>query len=314
MELELIGRLKINLIGKPFQHKDTTHMNAISPSKLLIESGLDWNANKVSTYFRDPVSGEERPTGKQALIRSTDSAVLCPSVGKEWQPVQNSAALAFFEEFCSAGSMHMESAGALANGRYVYAYSKIDEAFELPGGDLVEARMLFCNPHIVGKSVNIFFTPRRFICLNQLPMLFCTSSGRFRCLHTATFDPEEAKQALGLSKGMFAEFKQQSEFLASRRFTNPQLEQYFMGLFPNGGSVANENGMSRRAMLCVANLESQPGADMSAGSWWHAFNTVTYVADHVLGRSEDTRSANALFGWTRQRKQEALQLALKMAA
>lgn len=290
-------------------------MNAISPQKLLVDSGLNWHASKVDTFFKDPTTGDVHKTGKQALVRSTDMAVLSPNVGKEWQPVQNATALAFFDEFCKAGDMRMESAGALRGGKYVYAYAKIDEAFELPGRDLVEARMLFCNPHIVGHSANIFFTPRRLVCLNQLPMLFRQNEGRFRHVHTAIFDPEEAKAALGLSKGMFKEFEQQARFLAGKRYDAVNLEQYFMRLFPNGGATANDNnGMSRRAMLCLANLESQPGANMSEGSWWQAFNTVTYVADHVLGRSEDARQANAWFGWTRARKQEALQLALKVAA
>lgn len=292
-------------------------MNAISPTKLLIDSGLDWQATKVDTFYTDN-SGERHATGKSALIRSDNSRMLCPNVGKAWQPVQNSAALAFFDEFCDAGEMQIEKAGTLAGGRFVYAEARIDESFELPGRDLVEARMLFCNPHIVGKSVNIFFTPRRFFCMNQLPMLFAKNQGRFRCIHTAQFDPEEAKLALGLSKGMFKQFEEQARFLTTKRFDSVTLDQYFMRLFPNGGTdaegAANSNGMSRRAMLCVANLDSQPGAEASQGSWWHAFNTVTYVADHVLGRSEDTRQANAWFGWTRQRKQEALGLALKLAA
>src|SRR6185369_4618661 len=168
------------------------------------KAGLNWNVQKVPTnyYWSDGLVQEHRPTGKLALVRSDTGAMLSGNAGPNWQPVQNSTALAFFEEFCRAGDMRMERAGHLGGGKFVYAYAKIAEDFELPGKDLVEAYLLFLNPHIVGKSANIMFSPRRFYCQNQLPMLLKQPEGRFRHLHTAIFDPEEAKLALGLSKGM----------------------------------------------------------------------------------------------------------------
>lgn len=297
-----------------FSEHEAEASEEMLPSTLLQKADLNWNVQKVKTtyFWSDCLVQEQRPTGKQALVRSDTGAMLSGNAGPGWQPVQNATALAFFDEFCKAGEMKMERAGHLGGGKFVYAYAKIAEDFELPGQDFVQAYLLFLNPHIVGKSANIMFSPRRFYCQNQLPMLLKQSEGRFRHLHTAQFDPEEAKLALGLSRGMFGEFRRQAEFLASRRFTQDQLEGYFNRVFPQ--KAENDNGMGRRAMLCLANLETQPGADASPGSWWHAFNTVTYVTDHVLGRSADSRLANAWFGWTRQRKIEALDLALKLAA
>lgn len=282
-------------------------------SSLLVKADLNWNVQHRNTFYEwgDPIV-TKKPTGKSALVRSDTGAMLSGNASKNWRPVQNATALAFFEEFCRAGDMRMERAGHLGGGRFVYAYARLEDEFELPGQDRVGAFLLFLNPHIVGKSVNVMFSPRRFYCQNQLPMLLKQSDGRFRHLHTAAFDPEEVKVALGMSQGMFGEFRRQAEFLVSKRFTDESLQNYFNRVFPQ--KAENDNGMGRRAMLCLANLDSQPGAEASQGSWWHAFNTVTYVTDHVLGRSADSRLANAWFGWTRQRKVEALQLALKMAA
>ena len=284
--------------------------DTISPSELLKVAGLDWSVQKRSTFFQTN-AGEFVPTGKWALIRSTDDAVLSPSMAEGWEPCQNSTALEFFTEFCRAGEMKMETAGSLKGGKFVFALAKIQESFQLDRRDRVDAHLLFSNPHVCGNSINVQFTPIRVVCANTLAMaLEGATSGRFRQFHTAKFDPEEAKTALGLSKNIFADFKEKAKFLSSKRYTQEDLTSYFQQVFP-----ANDDakGSSRRALLCMSNLESQPGAEMSEGSWWQAFNTVTYVADHVLGRSADSRMANSWFGWTRQRKQEALGLALEMA-
>lgn len=41
---------------------------------------------------------------------------------------------------------------------------------------------------------------------------------------------------------------------------------------------------------------------------------LTYIADHELGRSDDTRLTSAWFGGNAKRKVDALNLALDMAA
>ena len=43
-------------------------------------------------------------------------------------------------------------------------------------------------------------------------------------------------------------------------------------------------------------LETQPGANIRPGTWWNAYNAVTYITDHELGRSDDARASSSLFG------------------
>jgi hypothetical protein len=60
-------------------------------------------------------------------------------------------------------------------------------------------------------------------------------------------------------------------------------------------------------------LHTQPGAKFAEGSWWSAYNSVTYLTDHLLGRSADTRLQSAWFGANQQKKVQALNLAVEMA-
>ena len=52
---------------------------------------------------------------------------------------------------------------------------------------------------------------------------------------------------------------------------------------------------------------------MAMGSWWNAVNAVTYMTDHELGRSNDTRMQSAWFGSNQAKKLKAMNLALEMA-
>ena len=60
-------------------------------------------------------------------------------------------------------------------------------------------------------------------------------------------------------------------------------------------------------------IRDRPGAELGEGSWWQAFNTVTYLTDHELGRSADTRLSSAWMGVNLTRKNKALKLAREFA-
>ena len=60
-------------------------------------------------------------------------------------------------------------------------------------------------------------------------------------------------------------------------------------------------------------IETQPGANYAKGSWWQAFNSVTFVTDHLQGRSADNRLYSNWYGNNQARKRDALKKALEMA-
>jgi hypothetical protein len=71
--------------------------------------------------------------------------------------------------------------------------------------------------------------------------------------------------------------------------------------------------LSRNAKLAYDALEEQPGAKFAEGSWWQAFNSVTYITDHVQGRNADNRLYSSWFGGNQTRKTNALKKAVEMA-
>ena len=71
--------------------------------------------------------------------------------------------------------------------------------------------------------------------------------------------------------------------------------------------------ISRHAEEALAVVHTQPGANFAEGSWWQAFNAVTYMTDHTLGRSRDSRLTSAWYGMNRVKKEKALDLAVQYA-
>src|SRR5210317_1830005 len=83
----------------------------LTPDQMLEAAGLDWTVEKKDLTFE--VDGEQIVApGKKALVRSSDGALL-DVIGDNWNPLQNSEAFEFFNDFVAAGDMEMHTAGSL---------------------------------------------------------------------------------------------------------------------------------------------------------------------------------------------------------
>lgn len=305
----------------------------LAPDEMLDEAGLNWNVSKrplYTTQAGDDGIGEAgepnlRITSHYALVRDSDNSTL-GVCGKNYVPSQNAEAFKFFDKFVRGGHMKMETAGSLDHGRQVWGLANIQKGFTLPGGDEVRGYLLLANPHVWGESMRIFFTPIRVVCANTLNYALRDSAGKgFRLPHIRAFDDQvaqEAELALGLATSQLEQFEEQAQFLASREYADIDVQKYIATLFQPDALPAVESAndvepirsFKRTALEVYNSLATQPGGrEMSPGSWWSAFNAVTYVVDHKLGRERDAALTNAWFGARSSLKQKALNLALENA-
>jgi phage/plasmid-like protein (TIGR03299 family) len=282
----------------------------LTPAQMLDKAGLNWTVEKVPTYI--DFNGQKIPTEDSALVRSSDGKILSVVSG-EWNPVQNETAFEFFNDFVMAGDMKMHTAGSLREGKNVWALAKVDNDFEILGGDKVEPYLLFSNPHEYGKCIDIRFTAIRVVCNNTLTVaLGGTSDLVVRLNHRRAFDADMVKRTLGIAKNKMNTYKEAAEFLASKRYTQDNLQDYLKSVFPALTKKDNDI-MSRPAEQALAVMDTQPGAEYGEGTWWQAFNAVTFTTDHLLGHSNATRLQSAWYGQNRQRKVTALNKAIEYA-
>jgi len=214
--------------------------------------------------------------GKKALVRSLDNKVL-DVVGSNWNPVQNAEAFEFFDEYVRAGT----------------------------------------NPHKFGKSIDIRMTPIRVVCNNTLTLSLNKNSEQMVTVnHRKAFDPDEVKEQMGIAREKMEQYKSMAEFLGSKRYTGDNLTQYFNEVFGTPAKEKVDNVIpftSRNAKNAQEVMQSQPGANFAEGSWWQAFNAVTYMTDHLQGREGDSRLQSAWYGRNRKVKLNALEKALEYA-
>lgn len=286
----------------------------LTTDQFLIKAGLNWTVERQPCYTKilgpdgKPI---ETTIPKQALIRSSDNHILS-IISDDWQPVQNQEAFDFFREFVNEGKMTMHTAGSLRNGNMVWALAKVSDGFEIFGDDRVEPHLLFSNPHEYGLAIDIRFTPVRVVCHNTLTLsLQGKGDLGVKANHRRKFDPEMVKKALGIASNKLNDYKSMAEFMGSKRYTPENVIEYFKQVFP--AQSTKKDTISRPAATAFNALTTQPGAKYAEGTFWQAFNAVTYVTDHVLGRTQDSRLYSSWYSNNRTRKLNALELAMEYA-
>ena len=291
--------------------------NDLTPAQMMKKAGLDWTVEQIDSYVM--VGDKKVPTGMKALVRSSDNKVLT-NIGQVWNPVQNEDAFNFFSEYVMKGDMEMHTAGSLKGGQLVWALAKVKESFDLFGGDTVESYLLFSNPHKYGFSIDVRFTPIRVVCNNTLSLSLEAKAERsVKVGHRTEFNANEVKKALGIASAKLHEYKDMAEFLGSKRYNIDSLVEYYNTVFPRTADKRVQNQklsietLSKNAKAAFDAIEQQPGAKFAEGSWWQAFNSVTYVTDHLQGRNADNRLYSSWFGGNQVRKRDALKTALAFA-
>lgn len=287
----------------------------LTSDQMLEAAGLDWEVKKIKAYaFDEDNDNEVYDIGRSALIRTSDGKML-DVVSEDWNPVQNRVAFDFFNEYVSAGDMEMHTAGSLKGGQIVWGLAKIKQSFELFKGDQIDAYLLFSNFHKYGFSTDVRFTPIRVVCNNTLTLSLNSKVERMvKISHRKQFDPGNVKEMLGIATDKLTKYKEMAAFLGSKKAKGEDIVEYFKRVFPmSGGNEEKKNEVSKNAQTALDILHTQPGHEYAEGTWWQPFNAVTFMIDHLVGRSADTRLTSSWYGSNKNVKTKALELAVEMA-
>lgn len=327
-ELEIVnGKAQMAYVGDvPWHGLGVRVEPDLTPQEMMDVAGLNWTVEKHDVYYKGEDNAFHRAPEKQALVRSSDGQYL-DIVSDSWIPVQNSEAFEFFNEYVEAGGMEMHTAGSLKDGKIIWALAKVNESFSLFGGkDQVDSYFLLSNPHQFGRGVDIRFTPIRVVCNNTLSLsLDGKASLGISLNHRSEFDPQRVKEALTEASQRLGKYREMSEFLTTKRYKQDDLFEYFNRVFPKTSGTPKsfdelmksfkrgESQASRNANLAMELVHTQPGAQYGEGTWWQAYNTVTYMTNHVMGRAGDTRMQSVWYGQNKDRNINALATAIEYA-
>lgn len=289
--------------------------NDLTPLQMQEASGANFEVLKEPEYIT--YNKRNIKTGNYALLRKNpdkDYVTFLDSVSKDWIFPQPTEAFEFFNEWVG-NEMEMHTAGVLDNGRMIWVMAKTKDGFSLFNGkDNIESNLLFSVPYRYGQSTVVCGTNIRVVCQNTLQLALSQAKEGMiiRINHRREVDAEEIKKTLQLNRSKLNSYKEAAEFLSKKKAKASDVQKFFDNVYPLT-SNKKEREHSKNSNLLMSILDTQPGANYGAGTWWQVFNAVTYATDHLIGNADETRLFSAFYGVGRKRKTAALSSAINFA-
>ena len=300
---------------KPWHGLGTQVSEELMPMEMLKSAKLDWTVEKKSVYFESEGRYIQADTKNHVLVRSDTKQVLGPA-GPDYTVFQNAEVIDFYTKFCKAGHMTMETMGSLRGGRHIFALAKLKDYFVIKKTDKTDAYLLISHPHEWGKADKFLFTPIRVVCWNTLTQALGANSHQYRVPHIQPFSEDiklKVEEALGICSQQLKELKIRAEHLSSVQYSEKSLQEYVAKLYqPDLVGDKNILGNFRPVAEDVYTaVQRQPRIKATHGTWWEAFNGITWYVDHESGIDRGKALESAWFGSKASTKREALALALE---
>jgi phage/plasmid-like protein (TIGR03299 family) len=281
-------------------------------------AGLDWEVQTEPVFVAD---GRECPA--RAVVRATDKSIL-GVVGPKWRPLQNREAFDWFQPIIDSGLARLTTAGSLCEGRRVWVMAEIGDPLEIVKGDEVRRFVLLSNSHDGSSAVRVGFTPVRVVCANTLAMAEGDNCGsqllRLRHTKRLTDVMAQVRDIMNLANSTFEATAEQYRRLAAAKVNRDDLRKYVkevLLLSEDKKKPGELHPKSAEIMAAVLEtFDSGKGQENRKvkGTWWAAYNAVTEYLSYTRGKTTDSRLDSLWFGEGFKINEDALDLALQMAA
>jgi len=290
---------------------------------------LDYTVTEAPMFL-----GDGRPVEiRKALLR--DGREVLSTVGADYQIVQNVEAFGIADDLVSAGSMKIETAGALGAGEVAWMQLRNGQPFEVGAGDVVKPLLLVVTSHDGSRAVQAIPTFQRVVCRNTLQAVKDRTKTTVRHTKAALARLDEARRILNAFYRTTEATAKAYRQMARTPLSLAQLVDYWEAVFPTRKSAEDEgrevvaeligaaaekspDKARERQEICAWLLENGKGTEMAGRTAWGAYNAVTEFVDHVyVARQNGTPTKNgarsALFGTGARLKDTAFQAAAKLA-
>lgn len=290
---------------------------------------LDWQLKRLPVQYL--VGGALRTMDDRHVLVRDDTCEALSVVSSEYEIVQPREVLEFYRELVERHGYALETAGALAGGRKIWALARTGRrAHVLESGsceDEVAAYVLLATSCDKSLATTAAFTSVRVVCQNTLGFAMDdVRENRRRNLkvpHTRKFIAADVHEALGLLDSAWNRFMAEARKAASHKLTEPEARDFFgrvlrrmPGVKPptdeRQGDLPARAERERQALVSL--WQDSPGSQLvtAKGRLWGAVNAVTYYADHVRPAGAGDRLDSALFGSGQTLKQAAWDEALAL--
>ena len=292
------------------------------------EAGLAYDVLESPVKYSTPACTDVQTWPARKVLHRSDTGAPLAVVSSAYNVVQPGQVMDFFRTLVDRGGFQLETAGAVSDGRRVWALASVGDAAPVVGRDLVKPYILMGTSYDGTMATVAKFTAIRVVCNNTITAAVGGYSGgrvvkgetetntgylksAVRVLHSERFDAEAVRLQLGIVANAWDSFLVQSRQLADAPMSSDQADEFLAELLAPYHTSAKplQDGRAYRQVLALFNGQAI-GSDLPgvAGTRWAMLNAVTELVDHARGRSNNTRIESAWFGAGAALKARAVEL------
>lgn len=283
------------------------------------QAGMDWTIEKSPLMFLPAGKQKPREVPNRNVLYRGDTAEPLGEVSDHYKVVQPDEVLEFFRDLTENAGFELNTAGTLFGGKRFWALARVGDSTEIVKGDQVDSFLLLATSCDGSLATTAQFTTVRVVCNNTLTMSLAGSrSDTVRVSHRSAFDPQAAKDQLGIVHDKFDEFSTAAKQLAKMKITKKKAEAFVIELLQDHRVIASKEPAGAKAVKQIMDLhEGQAlGADIAGiqGTGWGLLNAVTEYVDHrATSKTDAHRLSNAWFGRGDTMKTDAFRRLLEVA-
>ena len=275
-------------------------------------SGMNFSILRAPVEYTTPFDSTHIMESKHVLYRSDNLRPLSV-VSDNYNIVQPRQVLEFFRNLCSENGLTMDTAGVIRGGVKFWAMARTGEQLTVGGNDIVKQYVLLATSADYSMATTAKHTNMRVVCSNTFHASINNGEAAVKVRHSRAFDEQAVKLDLGLMDTEFRSMGYLANEMAKVNLSRLDAARWFAELLEERTMTEEEFSDyvndSRIFKQFWNGYRRGPGA---SDTLWGAFNGVTYVVDHVKGRSSDTRINSAWFGAGASLKEKAWNKATQM--
>lgn len=272
---------------------------------------LGYTVLESPVLYESPAASELQRWPMRKVLHRSDTGAPLAVVSDGYRVVQPAEVMDFFRRLGELGGFELETAGALSDGRRVWALARVSDGADVVDGDTVRPYLLFGTSYDGTMATVAKFTDIRVVCNNTVVRALGEGNGSVRVLHSERFDADEVRLQLGIVASSWERFLVQSRALAGVSMSGTEADEFVKALLEpyHSGRLEIQDTRAYKRVLQLFN-GAAIGADIPgvAGTRWAMLNAVTQLVDHERGRSDSTRLESAWFGTGAAMKQRAVDL------
>lgn len=298
-------------------------------------AGLDFTVESSPAFFEAPdQNGDSVPMrfdNRVILYRSDNLKALNMVSESNYKVRQPREIIEAFSAICETGDYQMEVAGAIQDGRKLWALvSRTGAAEDIGSGDIVKGYQTLMESYDGSLATTAFPTNVYVVCQNTIRAALSEKGRKHKQKHSQVFDRQVMLDSLGEFDATFKASVEKAKAMTKRKFSDDMATRFFAKLYcpdafdnidlwdsKSDLDFDNEKVTTNAKNTVAALLEAfhdMPGGNLPTreNTLFGAFNAVTYFQDHEARTKEGKRWESALVGNGGRVKDEALILATSL--